>query len=109
VVLTAAHCIEWNVNGGRADCCFSDVRTRDGCTLRATPWAVELITDLAVMGSVDDGRHRADFEAWCERTPGVRVGRAEYPLFDLIPVYVLSHEGEWIEGRCNSVARRRSA
>ena len=32
------------------------------------------------------------------QTPGVRVGRDEYPLFTPIPVYVLSHEGDWLPG-----------
>lgn len=103
VILTAAHCLEWNGEGAMALGAryWCDVTTRDGRTFQVEPWAVEPITDVAVLGAVD-GQVLFDageaFEEWAEGTPAVRVGRDDYPLFEAIPAYVLSHEGEWIAG-----------
>ena len=103
VILTAAHCIEWDGHGAMVlgDHFLTDVTTRDGRAHQVAPLAVEPVTDIAVLGALD-GQTFYDkceaFEEWCEQTPGVRVGRVEYPLFTPIPVYVLSHEGGWLPG-----------
>jgi S1-C subfamily serine protease len=106
VILTAAHCLQWNGEGAMAlgDSFVCDVVTRDGRTLQVEPYAVEPVHDIALLGAdVNDRKSYMAFEAWCDQTRGVRVGRDEYELFAPVPVDVFSHKGEWIAGTVQQV------
>lgn len=103
LILTACHCIKWNGEGGipLGDDIVTEVETRQGQRLRVSPLAVEPITDIAVLGPLDDHTFSKDalaFEDWCDRTGGVPVAHDDYPLFEEQLVYVLSHTGPWLCG-----------
>ncbi len=103
LILTACHCVKWNGDGRMAlgDHFVTEIETRQGERLRATPLAVEPVADIAVLGALDNQAFSKDalaFEDWCERTGAVRVAHDDYPLFEEHPVYVLTHTGPWIRG-----------
>lgn len=109
LILTAAHCIGWTAEGDMAlgDFYIEDVETRDGRKLRVQPLALEPVSDVAVLGSLDDQTFSAEataFEDFCAEAPWVALCTSEFPLFQPFPVWIRSHEGAWIEGTAQQCA-----
>lgn len=76
LILTAAHCIKWNGTGGMTlgDFFIEDIETSDGRKLKATPLAVEVISDIAILGALDgwEFANEADeFATFCQSTSPV--------------------------------------
>src|SRR5262249_7907109 len=72
-ILPAAHCVDWNHEGGMAlgDHFIEEVKTRGGATLKARPCAVEPVADIAALQALDYQTfyHDAEaFEEWCDTT-----------------------------------------
>jgi hypothetical protein len=101
VILTAAHCIKWSGEGGMAlgDYSVENVTTKSGAHLKVGPWAADPVSDIAVLGSLDNQEFFDEcmaVEQWCEAT-------APVPLANITPRYrvpvrgqVLTHRDEWI-------------
>jgi hypothetical protein len=98
MVLTAAHCIDWNLEGGLAlgDWIFEEVQTTDGKTFRMQPVFVEPISDVAVLGQPDGGEPslQQDYKLWAEFVDSVKPVELTVRCGD--SVRILSHEGHWI-------------
>ena len=79
-ILTAAHCISFNIEGGMAsgDFYIEDIEGADGQKFKVRPLAVEPVADIAVLGALDDQSFDRDmtgpFDKFCEKTkPGTVV------------------------------------
>ena len=101
LILTSAHCINWD---GSADTVPGDVfmeriKTKDGRSLRVTLGFADPVTDIAVLRALNDQDYGDDvalFEAWCEETSPVQVADLTLGSGDSLPVEILSHDREWI-------------
>jgi len=112
-ILTATHCIKWNGQGAMAlgDYFIEDITTKSGTKLRVRPLAADPVSDLAVLGPLDEQEfsHEYDaFEAWCNVTESVIVRTKTPRVGGLIPVHVLTHEGVRITGRVTCYGRGAS-
>jgi S1-C subfamily serine protease len=103
-ILTATHCIKWSGTGGMTlgDYYIENVTTKNGGRLRARPLAADPLSDMAVLGPLDDQEFKDDFdkfEIWCEATEGVPlVIRLPWPGRSL-DVHVLTHKDRWIAAK----------
>ncbi len=110
-ILTAAHCIAWTAEGGMVlgDYFIEPVRFGQG-KFKLTPILVEAVSDIAVLGILDDQAFPSDCEAWetfCESAEPVEICKDDFPVFETFPAYVLTHMGEWVEckaQKCNETA-----
>ena len=102
-ILTAAHCIDFNCEGWMAlgDDSIEKIKTCKG-ELKVAPLAVEPVSDLAVLGSLDDQvftKEAEDFEKFCEDTKPVPLCRREdFVLFQKFQVHIYTHKGTWVTG-----------
>jgi S1-C subfamily serine protease len=111
LIVTAAHVIGWSAEGDMAPPFANEFRepveTADGRTLLVTPFAVEPVADIAILGTLDDHGAPAQaeaFEAFCESVKPVAVCRDDLPLFTPVPVHILTPRGRWVAGeatQCN--------
>lgn len=103
MIVTAAHVIEWSTEGGMAlgDYHIEEMEARNRA-LKVQPLAVEPVSDLAILGALDDQvfPDEADaFEVFCESTAPVPIYAGHFPLRKSFPVHILAHTGEWIVGQ----------
>lgn len=107
-VLTVAHCIKWNGDGRMAmgALFIEPIRTAQGSELHLTPLAVDPVSDIAVLGSLDGQEFYEEseaFDTWQEATTPVHLATRlpqlgvppDKPTF---PVHVLTHDRGWIKG-----------
>ncbi len=69
--------------------------------LKVAPLAVEPVSDLAVLGSLDDQeftKEAEDFEEFCEHTNPVPLCRRDFGLFQKFIVHIYTHKGIWVTG-----------
>ena len=102
-ILTAAHCVEWKCDGAMAlgDYFVETIETQSGDSLKVSPFAVEPVCDIAVLGSMDNQEcydEATAFEEWCDKTLPVPVCSEAFPHGEPRSVEVLSHRGQWITG-----------
>ena len=100
-VLTAAHCVDWDHEGPMVlgDHFIQKIRTASGKDLIVSPYAVEPVSDIAVLGTPDGQvfyKESVAFEEFCENTLPVSVSTDTYDFGVWFPVSVLSHLGNWI-------------
>ena len=103
-ILTAAHCVEYDTAKGSGhtlgDYIIEGIETAAGETLQVTPWAIEPVSDVALLGPLDSQECPEEVEAlenFCLNTKGVPLylGKlSEEPL----PVWIRTHKGGWIKG-----------
>jgi hypothetical protein len=94
-ILTVAHCIEWDGTGGMAlgDYCLERVKTRDGRKFRASVYAAEPVSDIAVLGPADSQEFGDDwdaFDAFAEAVKPIDLFNRVLDLNESIPVQVLT-------------------
>jgi len=103
LILTAAHCVHWRIDGRMVlgDLRLHRIKAGDR-DLQVFPLAVEPVADLAVLGAPDDQSYAevADaFEAFCTTVEPV-------PLYTGAPhdlprvLHIFTHTGRWVTGRC---------
>jgi len=102
-ILTAAHCIQWNGDGEMTmgDHFIETITTKAGAHLRVGPLAADPVSDIAVLGSLDDQDFFDDwmeFEEWSEATAAVPLANTTPRYRAPLDVHVLTHKGKWIEG-----------
>jgi hypothetical protein len=103
LVLTAAHCVNYETEGGMVlgDYYLQEIETRQGGVLRVGPKVVEPVSDIAAFGALDGQVFLPDeeaFDAWCDTTQPLPLCLDDFPLFKPIPVYVYTHTSVWLEG-----------
>jgi Trypsin-like peptidase domain len=107
LVLTAAHCVTYSIEGEMAlgDHFFDELETPQG-RVKVTPLAVEPVADIAVLGALDAQEFWQEWEAfdtWCAHTPPVPLCVQAMPLREPFPVYVYTHRDQWLEARATVV------
>jgi len=119
-VLTATHCIEWDGSGGMTlgDHYLEPVETKSGARFNISPVAADAISDLAVLGALDNQEFSDDcekFGRWSEVTDAVELSegferwcRDEPDGEQSFRVHALTHKNEWIAGRASRVWYRDS-
>jgi len=100
-VLTAAHCVNSYNTGGMAlgDHCLETVKPKRGPAFRLSVFAVEPVTDIAVLGEPDNQVFYDDaeaFEGFCEMTPAVPVHAEDLERDTAVRVHVLKRNGTWV-------------
>lgn len=105
LILTAAHCIDFECKGGMAlgDYFIEDIRTTKG-KLKAAPLAVEPVSDIAVLGSLDQQvlfREAEKFENFCEKVKPISLCLDDFEPFKDFPVYIYTHRGKWVTARAH--------
>ena len=103
LILTAAHCVDWDGQGGMVlgDRHWHRITTHDGRFFRVAVAAVEPCSDIAVLGSVDNQVSEEDadaFEDFCDSTTALPVSSDVLEHFVETPCSVFSHRGEWHSG-----------
>jgi len=103
IILTAAHCIEYDTSGGMTlgDYCLERATTHEKKEIVTQVCAVEPVSDIAVLGE-PDGQELYDeavaFEEFCEGIHPVPISTAEPELFKHFPIFVFTHHRTWIKG-----------
>ncbi len=103
VILTAAHCLRWNVQRGMAlgEHIIEEIETTQG-KLRVTPLAVEPISDIAALGSLDEQAFSTDaenFQMFCYQTRPVQLAQRKFQFSEPFQVYTFTHEQKWVAGQ----------
>jgi S1-C subfamily serine protease len=73
----------------------------DGSRLKGQVVAVEPVSDIAVIGSLDsqDFPNEADaFDEFVDSTEGLILSADEFPFGEGFPVHIFTHKEEWISG-----------
>lgn len=102
LIITAAHCIDFRCEGAMVlGYYFIEEIKTDERELKVAPLAVEPVSDLAVLGSLDDqefAKEAEDFEKFCEHTKPVPLCRSDFVLFRKFRVHIYTHKGTWVTG-----------
>ena len=113
LILTAAHCITWDIEGSMVlgDLYLEDVEVPHA-TIRASPAMIDPICDIAVLEApdsqacIDVGGMAAD-EAYGEFLAAVEpvpICEREFGVFEPFPVFIRSHRGKWITAKAELCA-----
>jgi S1-C subfamily serine protease len=100
-LVTAAHCVPWDGNGRMAlgDPCIVSVRTKSNAQFRVAVAACDPVTDIAVLGAMDDQRCPSEaeaFESWRETVTPIAISTMIPGVDESCQVHVLTHSGEWL-------------
>jgi len=106
LILTAAHCINWSLDCEMIDAidgydCIETIETKEGKPIRVTPYVVEPVCDIAVLGPLDcqgAPEEHKKYQEFCNSIQPVSVYSGEIKFGERYPVYFLTHKGEWLEG-----------
>ena len=104
-IVTAAHCIEWSSEGAMptfGDTFLEWVVTKSGKRFRATPIAMDPVSDIAVLGAPDNqvfGEDAEAFDEWMEATAPVPLAPKPPPPRHSLKARVLTHYDEWIDAK----------
>jgi S1-C subfamily serine protease len=101
-IITAAHCVDWDCSGNMAmgEFYLSKIKTGSG-DLTASTFAVEPISDIAVLGSPDNQtfcHESATFDEFCEGVAPVKLLRRIPKPFKPFPVWIRTHIKTWVDG-----------
>lgn len=106
-ILTAAHCIGYKMTGAMAlgEYSIEKIETQRG-QLLVTPYAVEPVSDIAILGALDNQEFFDEvdaYEEFCQDTDPVAINTQEFPRFEKFPVYIYRQPGDWQLGRAMQV------
>ena len=102
LILTAAHCINYQIDGAmvlQEDGEWNEEIETGVGGLRVAPVAVEAVSDLAVLGSMDRQDFTEDaerFDKFCEASSSVPICKEEFLPFEEFHVYVYDLKKAWI-------------
>jgi hypothetical protein len=102
LIITAAHCINFSCEGEMAfgNDFMEEIKTGER-KLKVAPLAVEPVSDIAVLGSLDNqsfSKEAEDFERFCEHTKPVPLCQNDFVLFQKFRVHIYTHKGTWVTG-----------
>jgi Trypsin-like peptidase domain len=105
LVMTAAHCIDWNCTGSMAAWSGTkppvEIRAYRGENMHIVPYAVEPCSDVAILGPCDSQTFPEDWEAFdefCQDTQPVTVSRQNFKHLQEIKVHIYGWKKRWITG-----------
>ena len=103
LIVTAAHCIDYKCDGSMVleDFFIEEIKTLQGKKLKVTPWAVEPVKDIAILGSLDGQSfydEANEFEEFCEKTKPVSLCFDSLKSSHKFPIYIYTHKKTWIKG-----------
>ena len=103
LILTAAHCVDskWEGEMVLGEDFSEEIKTCEGKKLRVAPLAVEPVSDIAVLGSLDirqSGKEAEDFEKFCKHTKPVPLCRSDFGLLQKFRVHIYTPKGKWVTG-----------
>jgi len=112
-IITAAHCLDWNCDGGLilGEHSVEEIRA-GGNQIKVTPVAIEPVNDIAVLGSLDSQEfsESADaFEEFCEVTKPVPLCQRDFELFQSFSVHIYTHKGIWVNGDVKQMKKETNA
>jgi len=101
-IITAAHCVDWDITGMMATGEFylNKIKTVSD-DLTATPLAVEPVSDIAILGSPDSQvfcHESFAFDKLCECVTPVKLLRSIPKQLKPFPVWVRTHLETWVAG-----------
>ena len=102
LILTAAHCIEFNTEGGMVlgDYHLEEVETHMG-NFRVSPIFIEPLSDIAVLAEADNQEFGEDADAFwtfCDSTNGAVLCRERIRARKPFSVRIRNRDGEWVGG-----------
>ena len=101
-LLTAAHCVDFDLEGGLAlgDYHLQFVETVSGKRFRVSPVMIDPVSDLAVLGFPDDqefGKDCQEFQEFIDNTSPIDI-EFQNPLTD-DKLSIFTHFNTWIHGK----------
>jgi hypothetical protein len=130
IIVTAAHVIGWSAEGvsmAHEATLPEPIETDAGQSLLVNVLAVEPVSDIALLGALDEQAFPEEvdaFEAWCEDTTPVQLYAEDLPLGDeppprglprrvwrkhapsrLVSAWILTHNRGWIAARVQQLGR----
>lgn len=101
-IITAAHCIDFKCDGSMplGDFFIEEIETIHG-KLKVSPWAVEPVNDIAVLGSLDNQifpDEAMGFDELCKKIKPIPLFLKKLKQFEKFPVYIYTHQKTWLEG-----------
>jgi S1-C subfamily serine protease len=102
LILTAAHCVEWDCEGGMTlgDWHLSKIQTGTG-DFTASVLAVEPVSDIAVLGCPDGqefSEKEAAFDELCRSITPVKLLQHAPEIDKRFPVWIRTHLKTWVAG-----------
>jgi len=104
LILTAAHCLDYDSTTGvqitLGDQPLIEVETADGLNFMLTPWVIESVSDIALLGPPDNQSYGEDVEKledFCFKTKAVPIFRGVL-IGASVPIMIRSHKQRWING-----------
>ncbi len=101
LIITAAHCIDYRCEGAMVlGYPFIETIKTGEKELMVAPLAVEPVSDVAVLGSLDNqecNKEAGDFEEFCEHTKPVPLC-SDFEPFRKFKVNIYTHKGTWVTG-----------
>ncbi len=99
LILTAAHSIDWDSDNPMVlgDHFTVEINTSKG-PLRATPLAIDPVSDMAALGSLDNLKEEIKFDEFCENTNVIPLCYDDFPVGQPFVVYVYTHKKKWVKG-----------
>jgi S1-C subfamily serine protease len=104
LILTSAHCIGYETDGTLAldDHLIREIHTHAGQHLQVQILVIDLVSDLAVLGSPDKkefNKQSADFNDYCRAITPVPVCFEDRQRFTVFPVEIWTHNKVWVPGK----------
>lgn len=108
MILTAAHCVDYSLSGGMVlgDYYIEEIKTQSG-NLKVTPLCIEPLSDIAVLGALDNQEFFSEveqFDEFCRNTQPIRICRTKLEVAKKYKIFIFSHEKKWITGYAQLVA-----
>lgn len=102
IIVTAAHCINFETDGSMVlgKHFIHNIETESG-KLKAVPLAVEPVSDVAFLGAPDDQvfpKEAEEFNKFCSAKKPVPLCLDEFVLDQGFRVHIYTHECKWITG-----------
>ena len=103
-ILTASHCVNYDISGeidlANGVNYIEEIITWSG-KLKVQPLSIEAVSDIAVLGGVDDQElydESEQFEEFCRNTSPVKISRRKFEVFKKFEIFIFTHENTWISG-----------
>ena len=104
MILTASHCVNYDISGeidlANGVNYIEEIITWSG-KLKVQPLSIEAVSDIAVLGGLDDQECYSDyeqFEEFCRNTSPIKISRRKLELFKKFEIFIFTHEKTWISG-----------
>ena len=104
MILTASHCVNYDIRG-KIDITqgvnyIEEIITWSG-KLKVQPLSIEAVSDIAVLGSLDDQEFYSDyeqFEEFCRNTSPIKISRRKFEVNKKFKIFIFTHKKTWISG-----------